>query len=350
MMLRPSAAHGKEPTFSMGDDTPIAALSRHERSLFNHLRQRFAQVTNPAMDHLRERSVMSLAVLLGPRAPLLSDAPGAAALEELESFFQWERPAGRRLDATWRARRGPAGLRAALRRLGSEAVAAAADGEPVLVVSDQAAGPDRAPIPSVLAVGAVNVALTQAGLRTRCSVVAEVDDARESHHVACLLAVGAEAIRLPLAAATVAAQARSSGGGEEAVSSALTRYREAIEDGIRKTLAKLGISCVDSYRGRRGRRRARTRRRDRPDVLRVHPHRARWARHGRGGRSGPRAPRERLCGGARARESGVREVPQRGRASRDRSAGGSRRPSSGRSAAGAAPDERLGREGWRRGR
>ena len=249
MMLRPSAAHGKEPTFSMGDDTPIAALSRHERSIFNHFRQRFAQVTNPAMDHLRERSVMSLAVLLGPRAPLLSDAPGAAALEELESFFQWERPSGRRLDATWRARRGPTGLRTALRRLGSEAVAAAADGEPVLVVSDQAAGPDRAPIPSVLAVGAVNVALTLAGMRTRCSVVAEVDDARESHHVACLLAVGAEAIRLPLAAATVAAQARSGGGDEEAISSALTRYREAIEDGIRKTLAKLGISCVDSYRG-----------------------------------------------------------------------------------------------------
>jgi glutamate synthase domain-containing protein 2/glutamate synthase domain-containing protein 1/glutamate synthase domain-containing protein 3 len=248
MMIRPAAAHGKEPTFSMGDDTPIAALSRHGRSIFNHLRQRFAQVTNPAMDHLRERSVMSLAVLLGPRAPLLSDDPHAAALEEFDSFFRWERPAGRRLDATWRAGRGAPGLRVALRRLGSEAVAAAADGEPILVVSDADAGPDRAPIPSVLAVGAVNVALTNAGMRTRCSIVAEVDDARESHHVACLLAVGAEAIRLPLAAATVAALSRG-GENDDAVSSALARYREAIEDGIRKTLAKLGISCVDSYRG-----------------------------------------------------------------------------------------------------
>ena len=249
MMIRPAAAHGKEPTFSMGDDTPIAALSRHGRSIFNHLRQRFAQVTNPAMDHLRERSVMSLAVLLGPRAPLLVDDPAAAALEEFESFFRWERPSGSRLDATWRAGRGASGLRAALRRLGSEAVAAAADGEPILVVSDVDAGPDRAPIPSVLAVGAVNVALTNAGLRTRCSIVAEVDDARESHHVACLLAVGAEAVRLPLAAATVAALSRGAGDDDEGVSSALARYREAIEDGIRKTLAKLGISCVDSYRG-----------------------------------------------------------------------------------------------------
>jgi glutamate synthase (ferredoxin) len=248
MMIRPAAAHGKEPTFSMGDDTPLAALSSHDRSIFNHLRQRFAQVTNPAMDHLRERSVMSLAVLLGPRAPLLNDDPGAAALEEFESFFRWERPSGRRLDATWRAGRGASGLRAALRRLGSEAVAAVADGEPILVVSDVDAGPDRAPIPSVLSVGAVNVALTNAGLRTCCSIVAEADDARESHHVACLLAVGAEAVRLPLAAATVAALARGA-GDDEAASAALARYREAIEDGIRKTLAKLGISCVDSYRG-----------------------------------------------------------------------------------------------------
>ena len=249
MMLRPAAAHGKEPTFSMGDDAPIAALSRHGRSVFNHIRQRFAQVTNPAMDHLRERSVMSLSVLLGPRAPLLGDEPHAAALEELESFFRWERPAGRRLDATWRVRGGASGLRVALHRLASEAVAAVADGEQVLVVSDLAAGPDRAPIPSVLAVGAVNVALSRAGLRTCCSLVAEVNDARESHHVACLLAVGAEAIRLPLAAATVAALTRSAGEDEEGVTSALTRFREAIEDGIRKTLAKLGISCVDSYRG-----------------------------------------------------------------------------------------------------
>ena len=178
LFLRPAASHAKEPTFSMGDDAPIAAFSRHDRSLFNHLRQRFAQVTNPAMDHLRERSVMSLRVLIGPREPLLSDRPEVAGLEELESFFLWERPSGRRLDATWRVARGPGGLRVALRRLASEAVAAVGDGERVLVVTDIAAGPERAPIPSLLAVGAANAALTRAGLRTRCSLVAEVDDVR----------------------------------------------------------------------------------------------------------------------------------------------------------------------------
>ena len=251
MMLRPAAAHGKEPTFSMGDDAPIAALSRHGRSIFNHLRQRFAQVTNPAMDHLRERSVMSLAVLLGPRSPLLVDDPAAAALEEFESFFQWERPAGRRLDATWRAvHRGAPGLRAALRRLGSEAVAAVADGEPILVVSDVAAGPDRAPIPSVLAVGAVNVALTTRGPAD------PMLDRRRRRRRARVAPRGVSPRRRRRGGPAPArrrdgrrAFARSAGDDEERVSSALARFREAIEDGIRKTLAKLGISCVDSYRG-----------------------------------------------------------------------------------------------------
>ena len=128
LVLRPAAAQGREPTFSMGDDAPIAALSRHDRSLFNHLRQRFAQVTNPAMDHIRERSVMSLRVLLGAREPLLNDAPEAASLEELESFFLWERPDGWWLDATWGVDEGPRGLRYTLARISDEAVAAVGEG------------------------------------------------------------------------------------------------------------------------------------------------------------------------------------------------------------------------------
>ena len=246
LVVRPAAAHAKEPTFSMGDDTPLASLSRHERSFFNHLRQRFAQVTNPAMDHLRERWVMSLRVLLGPRAPLLLDDPEAAALVELESFFLWERPSGRALDATWRVARGPEGLRRAVRRLAAEAVAAVRDGEQVLVIGHLAAGPERAPIPSVLAVGAVNTALTYAALRTRCSLLADVDDAKESHDIACLLAVGAEAIRPRLAASTVAGAALDAGSDP---AQALDRFRDSVEDGVRKILAKLGISCVQSYIG-----------------------------------------------------------------------------------------------------
>jgi glutamate synthase (ferredoxin) len=246
LVLRPAANLGEEATFSMGDDTPIAPLRLQERSFFNHLRQRFAQVTNPAMDHLRERWVMSLRVLLGPRTPLLADRPNVAALVELESFFLWERPNGRSLDATWRAARGPEGLRRALRRLAAEAVAAVRDGEELLVVSHRTAGPERVPIPSALAVGAVNTALTYASLRTRCSLVADVDDVKESHDIACLLAVGAEAIRPRLAAATVARVALDAG---EDPADALDRFRGSVEDGVLKILAKLGISCVQSYIG-----------------------------------------------------------------------------------------------------
>jgi glutamate synthase (ferredoxin) len=246
LVVRPAAAHAKEPTFSMGDDTPLASLSRHERSFFNHLRQRFAQVTNPAMDHLRERWVMSLRVLIGPRTPLLVDRPDAAALVELDTFFLWDRPSGRSLDATWRVSRGPGGLRRAVHRLAAEAVVAVRDGERGLVISHRMAGAERAPIPSVLAVGAVNSALTRASLRTECSLVVDVDDAKESHDIACLLAVGAEAIRPRLAVATVAGAAVEAGAD---TAEALLRFRGAVEDGVRKILAKLGISCVQSYIG-----------------------------------------------------------------------------------------------------
>jgi hypothetical protein len=233
----------------MGDDTPIAALSHHARSIFNHLRQRFAQVTNPAMDHLRERSVMSLAVLLGPRTPLLSDDPRAAALEEIESFFRWERPSGRRLDATWRAGRGAAGLRAALRRLGSEAVAAAADGEPTLVVSDVDVRSRSRPDPLRPRRGS-----GERGARERGPPDALLDRGGRGRRArVASRGVSPRRWRRGGPAATRVRHRRRAlaivGRRRRRSSAALTRYREAIEDGIRKTLAKLGISCVDSYRG-----------------------------------------------------------------------------------------------------
>ena len=245
LLLRSAAAHGHEPTFSMGDDAPLAVLTEHERSFFNHLRQRFAQVTNPAMDHLRERSMMSLGVLLGPQAPVLIDGPEGGIAHELQSFFLWTPIPGRRLDAAWRTRAGPHGLRERLQRLVGEAVEAVADGVPTLVITHARVGSDRAPIPSALAVGAVNAGLTRAGLRSRCSLLADVDDVKEAHDVACLLALGAQAVRPRLAAVTLASLVRD---GEEPTA-ALQRYRDAVEDGVRKTLAKLGISCLESYRG-----------------------------------------------------------------------------------------------------
>jgi len=255
LIMAPAAASGKEPTFSMGDDTPPAVLSAHDRPLYHSLKQRFAQVTNPAIDHLRERHVMSLAVLLGPRDPLLLDRSGRAALLECESFLLPEAPreAGGlgvvALDATWPAAEGPGGLGSALGRLGREATAAAGGGAAIVVVSDASADPERAPVPAALAVGAVHAALVRAGLRTAVSVVATVDDARESHHVACLLALGAEAVHPRLALATVAALADAGRVRGRTPEEAVAGFRTAIEEGILKVLSKLGISCVDSYVG-----------------------------------------------------------------------------------------------------
>jgi glutamate synthase (ferredoxin) len=250
IVLRPAAANGKEPTFSMGDDTPPAVFSEHRRPLYNYFKQRFAQVTNPAIDHLRERFVMSLRTLLGPRDPLLWERPETAALLEYDTFLLFRPPGGVHLDATFPVEEGPAGLRVAVEHLAEAAVQAARNGSGIIVISDEAAGAERAPIPSLLAVGAVNTALLRAGHRTRTSIVLQTDDARESHHFACLLGYGAEAIYPRLALATVASlaasgRAREVGSPEEA----LLRYRAAVEEGVLKVLSKMGISTIDSYRG-----------------------------------------------------------------------------------------------------
>src|SRR5437588_10459958 len=249
LILRPSAVNGKEPTFSMGDDTPLPPFSEHRRPLYSFFKQRFAQVTNPAIDHLRERHVMSLRTLLGPRDPLLWERPESAALLEYDSFFLFRPPGGVMLDATWPAEDGPSGLRRAVEHLAEAAVTAAQQGSGILLVSDENAGPELASIPSLMAVGAANAALLRAGHRTRTSVVVQTDDARESHHFACLLGYGAEAVYPRLALATVAGLAASGRARDADPTDALIAYKSAIEEGVLKVLSKLGISCVDSYRG-----------------------------------------------------------------------------------------------------
>src|SRR4029453_13357756 len=158
LLLRPSASTGHEPTSSMGDDTALPPLAGRARPVTSYLRQRFAQVTNPPIDHLRERSVMSLRTLLGARAPLVGEHPRAAHLLELESFFLFPAAAselaklGQVLDVAFDESEG---LRQACRRLADEAATAA--GILVLNVRD---------IPAVLAVGAVHQRLVAEGRRT----------------------------------------------------------------------------------------------------------------------------------------------------------------------------------------
>jgi glutamate synthase (ferredoxin) len=256
-VLRPMATAGKEPTASMGDDTPPAVLGLTNRPVGHFLRQRFAQVTNPPIDHLRERHVLSSRTLLGCRHPLLGEEPEAADMVELAGFVLTPdglaalaaRTLGlcaQVLDATWPAAEGPGGLRAACLRLGDEAVAALRDGTCLLVVSDAAADSqaERVPVPSLLAVGAVQQRLLREGLATTTSLVADTGEPVDSHQAAALLGYGADAICPRLTLATVAGL-----GPVDGAAAAQERYRDALTEGVFKVMSKMGISVLDAYRG-----------------------------------------------------------------------------------------------------
>jgi glutamate synthase (ferredoxin) len=252
VILRPIGATGHEPTSSMGDDSAVTPLANRARLLPAYFKQRFAQVTNPPIDHLRERLVFSLRTLLGARAPLLREDPAAAALTELESFFLY--PDGlteldaHRLDATFDRTEG---LEAACERLASEAAAAIRNGEALLLITDTGISPERAPIPILLAVGIVHQSLVTAELRTSASILVESDEPRETHHFALLLGFGADAICPRLSLETVAALAGHTRLGRDGSDPVLTqeRFRQAMEDGVLKVMSKMGISDVASYRG-----------------------------------------------------------------------------------------------------
>jgi glutamate synthase domain-containing protein 2/glutamate synthase domain-containing protein 3 len=251
------ALEGQEPTSSMGDDTAQPPFVAHGRLVFGFLKQRFAQVTNPPIDHLRERHVMSLTTRLGPRAELLREAPEAAALREYPTFLlrpsavaELESAGGLALDATFDIGDGPEGLAAACARLGAEARSAVAAGAQHLIVTNRAAGPERASVPTALAAGAVHHALVAGGLRSRAGIVVDGDDARDSHHAACLLTNGADALCPRLALETIAELAgRGTLGGSIGAEEAQGRYCEALEEGVLKIMSKMGISTLDSYRG-----------------------------------------------------------------------------------------------------
>ena len=248
LVIAPMAAEGKDAIWSMGDDTPIAPLSRVPQSVYAYLRQRFAQVTNPAIDPLREELVMSLVMYLGRRGSLLAQRPGGRTLLRLEhpvllaEEMAALRQAGARdlvtLSAVWEAAAGPDELKRAIEKLTQDAINAVRRGATILVISDRDADKARAPIPMLLAIGAVHQGLVRARQRIRTGLVAEAGDAWDVHHLAALFGYGAEAVHPWLALQCF----------RDAESSAL-QYRSAAEKGLLKILSKMGISTLQSYAG-----------------------------------------------------------------------------------------------------
>src|SRR5881409_3213301 len=246
-------AGGQDAVWSMGDDTPIPPLARIPPSLYVYLRQRFAQVTNPPIDPLRETLVMSLRMHLGRRGSLLADRPDGLRLVRNEHpvLLEAEMAALRAgagvqavaLDATWNAAppAGPDALRAALDGLCRAAGRAVREGARILVLSDRAADRERAPLPMLLAVGAVHQHLLEHGRRTRLGLIAEAGDSWDVHHFAALIGYGAEAVHPWLALESVQVQV--------AEDDASLRFRAAAEAGLLKILSKMGISTLSSYCG-----------------------------------------------------------------------------------------------------
>jgi glutamate synthase (NADPH/NADH) large chain len=255
LFLQPMAKDGDDPIGSMGTDTPIAVLSERPKLLFDYFKQNFAQVTNPAIDPIREAMVMSLVSMIGPRPNLLGRHAGTHKrlevtqpiltnedLERIRSIHETVDGAFRTatLDATWPGGSGKA-LEAALQRLCWEATEAVLADINVLVLSDRASSTDRVPIPAALATGAVHHHLIRQGLRMQTGLVIETGEAREVHHFCVLAGFGAEAINPYLALETLTDLGIGEVGQE--------KYIKAIGKGILKVMSKMGISTYQSYCG-----------------------------------------------------------------------------------------------------
>jgi glutamate synthase domain-containing protein 2/glutamate synthase domain-containing protein 3 len=270
LVLEPMGGTGADPVWSMGDDTPLPPLSAVPQSAYAYFRQRFAQVTNPPIDPLREAMVMSLRMHLGRRGSPLLERPSYARMLRLEHpvLLEDEMAALRNvagfstvtLDAVWDVTKGVDGLRPALTALRRAAERAARRGAQVIVISDRAADERSAPIPMLLAIGAVRQHLVHTGLRARVGLVAEAGDAFDIHHFATLIGYGAEAVHPWLALATVHAlfgEAREPSRREReaeaaprpSAETAARQFRTAAEKGLLKILSKMGISTLSSYCG-----------------------------------------------------------------------------------------------------
>ena len=257
-VLRPLAEGGQEATGSMGDDTPMAVLSKKHRNVFDYFRQQFAQVTNPPIDPLREAIVMSLGVELGREESIFEENPYlgtriglsspvlsprkyyALKLNEFEQFpvvkFALNYDAAKE------------NLQQAIKRLCEEVAEAVRNGAVICILSDHNISEDKQPIHILLAVGAVHNYLIEQGVRSNANIVASTGYARDSHQIATLIGCGASLV-YPYLSYHVLCDLIDSGELLIDVNTAFKQYRKGINKGLLKILSKMGISTIASYRG-----------------------------------------------------------------------------------------------------
>lgn len=268
MIIQPMAIEGKEPTFCMGDDTPLAILSGKPRLLYDYFKQRFAQVTNPPIDPLRESLVMSLTMELGERGNLLEAKPEYARLLMLETPVLNEAELAAihtsefettQLSTLYEIATGPQGLEMAVRNLCDKAAQVVSAGTKILILSDRSDGilsEEYSYIPPMLAVGAVHHHLIRKGLRMKASLIVDTAQCWSTHHFACLIGYGASAICPYLALESVrqwVSESKTQKLMEHgkipriSLEVAQKNYRKSVEAGLLKILSKMGISLLTSY-------------------------------------------------------------------------------------------------------
>ncbi len=258
-ILHPMVEDATEATGSMGDDTPIAVLSEQYRGLHHYFRQNFAQVTNPPIDSLRETRVMSLKTRLGNLGNVLDQDSSQCDLLQLESpvlsnaeFEAMLRMMGSSavvVDCTFPIEDGEAGLRQAIQRIREQAENGVREGCTHVVLTDEHQGAGCVPIPMILATGAVHTHLVHSSLRTFTSLNVRAAECMDIHNFAVLIGVGATTVNAYLAQESIADRHRRGLFGQLTLKEAVGRFKKAIDKGLLKTMSKMGISVISSYRG-----------------------------------------------------------------------------------------------------
>ncbi len=259
LLLHPMVEDAAEATGSMGDDTPLAVLSKKYRGLHHFFRQSFSQVTNPAIDSLRETRVMSLKTRLGNLGNVLDEDSEQCDLLQLDSpvlstaeFEAMQRTMGKNacvIDCTFKVANGEGGLRRAIERIRREAEEGVRIGCTHVILTDEAMSPERAPIPMILATGAVHTHLVRQSLRTFTSLNVRTAECMDVHYFAVLVGVGATTINAYLAQESIADRHARGLFGNLSLKDCVGRYKKAVDKGLLKVMSKLGISVISSYRG-----------------------------------------------------------------------------------------------------
>ncbi|MBW4329988.1 glutamate synthase large subunit [Stakelama sp. CBK3Z-3] len=259
LILAPMVEGAKEAIGSMGDDTPLAVISDKPRLISQFFRQNFSQVTNPPIDSLRERHVMSLKTRFGnlanilesearPGKVLVLDSPVLTGAEWVRLKAHFEGQAAE-IDCTFDAEGGPDALRSAIVRIRNAAEQAVREGRSELFLTDEHIGSDRIAIPGVLAAAAVHTHLVRRGLRSYASVNVRTAECLDTHYYAVLIGVGATTVNAYLAEAAIVDRHERGLFGDLALEDCFERHRTAINDGLLKIMSKMGIAVISSYRG-----------------------------------------------------------------------------------------------------